>query len=99
MPNTTDLRVVSHPVQDNDDPSLFLNRELSFIAFNRRVLELAQDATLPLLGDCALSSLQTSTSSSRFRVSRLRERARASLSVPRRQHPERVASTISSVPR
>lgn len=28
---------------------IFLNRELSLIAFNRRVLELAQDDSLPLL--------------------------------------------------
>lgn len=31
------------------DPKLFLNRELSLLAFHRRVLEQAQDARLPLL--------------------------------------------------
>ena len=32
-----------------DDPSLFLNRELSWLAFDERVLEEAEDARLPVL--------------------------------------------------
>jgi polyphosphate kinase len=32
-----------------DDPSLYLNRELSWLDFNERVLQLAEDERLPLL--------------------------------------------------
>ena len=34
---------------DLDDPSLYFNRELSWLDFNERVLELAEDPRVPLL--------------------------------------------------
>jgi len=37
------------PVSPLQDPGLYLNRELSLLAFNRRVLEQAKDERLPLL--------------------------------------------------
>src|SRR4030088_920517 len=39
----------SNPVVDLDDPGLYINRELSLLAFQRRVLEEAQDESNPLL--------------------------------------------------
>ena len=48
-----ELEVVERPrvssVDSLSDPSLFVNRELSLLAFQRRVLEEAQDPTNPLL--------------------------------------------------
>ncbi|MCK6444768.1 MAG: polyphosphate kinase 1 [Planctomycetes bacterium] len=40
---------MSQPARDLRDPSLYLNRELSSLEFNARVLEQAKDPTVPLL--------------------------------------------------
>src|ERR671930_2054829 len=40
---------VAPPAPDLEDSSLYFNRELSWLDFNDRVLQLAEDASVPLL--------------------------------------------------
>ena len=40
-------------------PELYINRELSWIAFNERVLELALDPRTPLLEQAKFSAIET----------------------------------------
>jgi len=48
-PGEVDERLESPPAFDLDDPALYLNRELSWLEFNQRVLEEAFDSRNPLL--------------------------------------------------
>jgi polyphosphate kinase len=45
---------------ENSDPGLYINRELSWLDFNDRVLELAEDASLPLLERAKFLAIYTS---------------------------------------
>ncbi len=49
MPSATKQKVTPPAVISFHDPALFVNRELSFLEFQRRVLEEAQDPSHPLL--------------------------------------------------
>lgn len=51
---------LSEPVANLDDPGLYFNRELSWLEFNRRVLELAEDETVPLLERLRFCSIYAS---------------------------------------
>ncbi|WP_249012401.1 polyphosphate kinase 1 [Conexibacter sp. DBS9H8] len=48
-----------HPARERLDPSLYLNRELSWLDFNERVLELAEDTRLPLLERAKFLAIHT----------------------------------------
>lgn len=84
MPAPDALKIIRTPDRDPPEPSLFLNRELSVIEFNQRVLEMAQDPTVPLLERLRYLAIFSSNLDEFFevRVAGLRERALADLASP-----------------
>ena len=67
---------------DLDDPSLYLNRELSWLAFNRRVLEEAQDPIVPLMERLKFLAIFSSNLDEFFmvRVGGLQQKVQAGIS-------------------
>jgi polyphosphate kinase len=72
--STTDATAVTEGGQpvgerpDLRDPSLYLNRELSWLDFNRRVIELAEDNSIPLLERVKFAAIYTSNLDEYFMV-------------------------------
>jgi polyphosphate kinase len=72
------------PPSDLDDPRLYINRELSWIEFNARVLELAEQDDMPLLERAKFLAIFTSNLDEFFtiRVAGLHDQVDAGLSDP-----------------
>ncbi len=72
------------PDADVTDPELFLNRELSLLAFNRRVLELARDPGFPLLERLRYLSISSTNLDEFFevRVGSLRQQVELNVHTP-----------------
>jgi polyphosphate kinase len=63
----TDVRVTEE-LDRLADPELYLNRELSWLDFNDRVLQLAQDESLPLIERCKFLAIFTTNNDEFFMV-------------------------------
>jgi polyphosphate kinase len=86
-----------------DDPSLYLNRELSWLEFNRRVLEEAQDQRVPLLERLKFLAIFSSNLDEFFmvRVGGLQEKLQANIlrgsgadRMPPQNQLERISETV-----
>jgi polyphosphate kinase len=74
---------------DLEDASLYVNRELSWLGFNRRVLEEAMDPAVPVLERLKFLSIVESNLAEFFevRVARLQQQADSGISLP---NPDRI---------
>jgi polyphosphate kinase len=86
-----------------DDPSLYFNRELSWLEFNRRVLEEAKDPSVPLLERLKFLAIFESNLDEFFmvRVGGLQQKVQAGIAygsgadrMPVKQQLERIGQTV-----
>ncbi|MCS7045219.1 MAG: RNA degradosome polyphosphate kinase, partial [Gemmataceae bacterium] len=86
-----------------DDPSLYINRELSWLEFNRRVLDEALDPSVPLLERLKFLAIFSSNLDEFFmvRVGGLQQKVVAGITVgsgadrmPPREQLERISATV-----
>src|SRR5438876_12462071 len=70
--------------EDLDDPSLYFNRELSWLDFNDRVLQLGEDARVPLLERVKFCAIYTTNLDEFYqvRVAGLRDQIEAGVETP-----------------
>ncbi|MBL8798117.1 MAG: polyphosphate kinase 1 [Planctomycetia bacterium] len=94
---------VPPPETPLDDPSLYFNRELSWLQFNRRVLEEAQDASVPPLERLKFLAIFSSNLDEFFmvRVGGLQQKVQAGIErgsgadrMPPRVQLERISLTV-----
>jgi polyphosphate kinase len=73
------------PPSDLDAPELYINRELSWVDFDDRVLQLAEDATQPLLERCKFAAIFGSNLDEFFmiRVAGLHDQVDAGITAPK----------------
>ena len=94
----TAVRTGPRPKPDLDDTSLYFNRELSWLEFNDRVLQLAEDESVPLLERIKFCAIWESNMDEFFmvRVANL-EDAREAGREPRGPDGMSIASQIEQV--
>src|ERR1700754_1713746 len=73
------------PPSDLDAPELYINRELSWVDFDDRVLQLAEDASQPLLERCKFAAIFSSNLDEFFmiRVAGLHDQVDAGITAPK----------------
>ncbi len=91
------------PAPNLSDPALYINRELSWLEFNRRVLEEAQDPTVPLLDRLKFLAIFESNLDEFFmvRVGGLQQKVQAGIAygsgadhMPVKEQLERIEQTV-----